>query len=110
MGQSVRGTRIGRRGHAAALCLHHLRLPGAVPSTYRPHLTEFVRADTLPFAMVSFRGAPSELNMRVRVRVRVSLSLRLPFRGVAENSQSRPRSLHPRSVLCAECGFSQEPW
>ena len=105
MGQSVRGTRIGRRGHAAALCLHHLRLPGAVPSTYRPHLTEFVRADTLPFAMVSFRGAPSELNMRVRL----SLSLR----PLLEEWPGILRVDLEAVVLVlyfVPSGFSQEPW
>ena len=108
MGQSVRGTRIGRRGHAAALCLHHLPLPGAfpwVPSTYRPHLTEFVRADTLPFAMVSFRGAPSELNMRVRL----SLSLR----PLLEEWPGILRVDLEAVVLVlyfVPSGFSQEPW
>ena len=78
-------------------------------STNRPHLTEFMRADTLPFGMVSFRAAPFELNMCMGVCVCVSLSLSpspSPSRQVAGNfpeSTSRPSSWFCTLYRVASC-------
>ena len=81
-------------------------------STNRPHLTEFMRADTLPFGMVSFRAAPFELNMCMGVCVCVSLSQSLPV-PFSTSCREFPRVDLEAVFLVlyfVPSGFLQEPW